>query len=96
MRPLVAYRTQLTVGRFDGAAKEVPLTRDLYSEHRKVEVRGPSCRWSGGRADRLSWRLSVSLHRATGEQGDVAAPAGVAAGIRRSAKRSDAASPRPH
>src|SRR5436305_14092001 len=30
VRPPVAYRTQLTLGRFEGAAATVPLTRDMY------------------------------------------------------------------
>jgi alpha-2-macroglobulin len=38
VRPSVAYRTQLTLGRFDGATTAVPLTRDLYPEHRKVDA----------------------------------------------------------
>ena len=38
VRPAVAYRTQLTLGRFDGGRTAVPLTRDLYNEHRKVEA----------------------------------------------------------
>jgi alpha-2-macroglobulin len=38
VRPAVAYRTQLTLGRIDDTAAEVVLTRDLYSEQRKVEA----------------------------------------------------------
>jgi uncharacterized protein YfaS (alpha-2-macroglobulin family) len=38
VRPAVAYRTQLTLGRFEGAANTVPLTRDMYAEHRKVDA----------------------------------------------------------
>jgi uncharacterized protein YfaS (alpha-2-macroglobulin family) len=38
VRPAVAYRTQLTLGRFDGVRTTVPLTRDMYPEHRKVEA----------------------------------------------------------
>ena len=38
MRPAVAFRTQLTLGRVDGASATAPLTRDLYSEQRKVEA----------------------------------------------------------
>src|SRR5207249_7372740 len=38
VRPAVPYRTQLTLGRIDGAAAEAVLTRDLYSEQRKVET----------------------------------------------------------
>jgi len=49
VRPAVAYRTQLTLGRFEGATTAVPLTRDLYVEKRKVEAACRQCRWSGGR-----------------------------------------------
>jgi alpha-2-macroglobulin len=38
VRPAVAYRTQLTLGRFEGSRKDIPLTRDLYTEKRKVEA----------------------------------------------------------
>jgi uncharacterized protein YfaS (alpha-2-macroglobulin family) len=38
VRPAVAYRTQLTLGRFEGAASTVTLTRDMYLEHRKVNA----------------------------------------------------------
>lgn len=38
VRPPVAYRTQLTLGRVDGSKTLSPLTRDLYSERRKVEA----------------------------------------------------------
>jgi len=38
VRPAVAYRTQLTLGRFDGASTTTPLTRDLYTELRKVDA----------------------------------------------------------
>lgn len=38
VRPAVAYRTQLTLGRFNGASAAAPLTRDVYSEHRVVEA----------------------------------------------------------
>jgi len=38
VRPAVAYRTQLTLGRFEGATSAVPLTRDMYVEKRKVEA----------------------------------------------------------
>ena len=38
VRPAIAYRTQLTLGRFDGANTTVPLRRDLYPEHRSVEA----------------------------------------------------------
>jgi uncharacterized protein YfaS (alpha-2-macroglobulin family) len=37
VRPPVAFRTQLTVGRFDGAKATTPVTRELYEEYRKVE-----------------------------------------------------------
>jgi uncharacterized protein YfaS (alpha-2-macroglobulin family) len=36
VRPPVAYRTQLTLGRFTNSRQAVPLTRDMYSEHRSV------------------------------------------------------------
>ncbi|MBV8902259.1 MAG: alpha-2-macroglobulin family protein, partial [Acidobacteriia bacterium] len=36
VRPAVAYRTQLTLGRFEGGRKDVPLTRELYPQMRKV------------------------------------------------------------
>jgi len=50
VRPLVAYRTQLTVGRFDSSSKEVSFTRDLYSEHRQVEAAASFLPlvWGGG------------------------------------------------
>jgi uncharacterized protein YfaS (alpha-2-macroglobulin family) len=38
VRPAVAYRTQLTLGRFEGARNVTPLNRDMYSEKRTVEV----------------------------------------------------------
>ena len=38
VRPAIAYRTQLTLGRFDGANTTVPLKRDLYTERRSVEA----------------------------------------------------------
>ncbi len=38
VRPAVAFRTQLTLGRVDGSAADVTLTRALYSERRKVEA----------------------------------------------------------
>ena len=38
VRPAVAFRTQLTLGRVDGNSIVAPLTRDLYSEQRKVEA----------------------------------------------------------
>jgi alpha-2-macroglobulin len=38
VRPAVAYRTQLTLGRFEGARASVPLRRNLYVENRKVEA----------------------------------------------------------
>lgn len=42
VRPAVPFRTQLTLGRFDNAKADVPLTRDLYSENRKVEAAASS------------------------------------------------------
>ena len=38
VRPAVVYRSQLTLGRFEGATATAPLTRDLYSEKRTVEA----------------------------------------------------------
>jgi len=38
VRPAVAYRTHLTLGRFEGGRAVVPLTRDLYTEKRKVDA----------------------------------------------------------
>ena len=38
VRPSVAYRTQLTLGRFDSPGTTVRLTRDLYNENRNVEA----------------------------------------------------------
>jgi alpha-2-macroglobulin len=38
VRPPVAYRTQLTLGRVDGASATAPLTRDMYPERRRVEA----------------------------------------------------------
>jgi uncharacterized protein YfaS (alpha-2-macroglobulin family) len=38
VRPAIAYRTQLTLGRFDGASTTVALKRDLYPELRSVEA----------------------------------------------------------
>ena len=38
VRPAVPYRTQLTVGRVNGSTAEAALTRDLYTEQRKVEA----------------------------------------------------------
>jgi uncharacterized protein YfaS (alpha-2-macroglobulin family) len=38
VRPPVAYRTQLTLGRFEGSSTTVPLTRDMYPERRTAEA----------------------------------------------------------
>ena len=38
IRPASPYRTQVTLGRVDGSSATAPLTRDLYSEQRKVEA----------------------------------------------------------
>jgi hypothetical protein len=38
VRPLVAYRTQLSIGRFTNSRAAVPLTRDVYSEKRQVQA----------------------------------------------------------
>jgi len=38
VRPAVAYRTQLTLGRFDGSGAAVPLKRNMYTERRTVEA----------------------------------------------------------
>jgi uncharacterized protein YfaS (alpha-2-macroglobulin family) len=38
VRPAIAYRTQLTLGRFDSASTAVPLKRELYPERRSVEA----------------------------------------------------------
>jgi uncharacterized protein YfaS (alpha-2-macroglobulin family) len=38
VRPAVAYRTQLTLGRVDNASAIAPLTRDLHAERRTVEA----------------------------------------------------------
>jgi alpha-2-macroglobulin len=38
VRPATAFRTQLTLGRVDGASATAPLARDMYSERRKVEA----------------------------------------------------------
>jgi uncharacterized protein YfaS (alpha-2-macroglobulin family) len=38
VRPAVAFRTQLTLGRVDGPSATTPLTREMFSEQRKVEA----------------------------------------------------------
>jgi hypothetical protein len=38
VRPAVAYRTQLTLGRFDSASTTVALKRDMYPERRTVDA----------------------------------------------------------
>jgi hypothetical protein len=38
VRPAVAYRTQLTLGRMDGASAVTTLTRDMYSQLRTVQA----------------------------------------------------------
>ena len=38
MRPAIAYRTQLTLGRVDNAAATAALARDMFSERRTVEA----------------------------------------------------------
>jgi uncharacterized protein YfaS (alpha-2-macroglobulin family) len=38
VRPAVAYRTQLTLGRFAGGNSTVPLTRDMYPAKRRVNA----------------------------------------------------------
>ena len=38
VRPAVAYRTQLTLGRFENGRTAVSLTREMYNENRKVQA----------------------------------------------------------
>ena len=38
IRPAAAFRTELTLGRIDGASAVVPMTRSLYSDKRVVEA----------------------------------------------------------
>jgi uncharacterized protein YfaS (alpha-2-macroglobulin family) len=38
VRPAIAYRTQLTLGRFDGSSATAPVKRDLYTELRSVQA----------------------------------------------------------
>jgi uncharacterized protein YfaS (alpha-2-macroglobulin family) len=38
VRPAIAYRTQLTLGRVDGATATATLTRDMFTERRTVEA----------------------------------------------------------
>jgi alpha-2-macroglobulin len=38
VRPAIAFRTQLTLGKFDGANTSVPLKRNLYFERRSVQA----------------------------------------------------------
>jgi hypothetical protein len=38
VRPAIAYRTQLILGRFTGATSTVPLKRDIYPEQRQVQA----------------------------------------------------------
>lgn len=38
IRPAVAYRTQLTLGRFENGKTAIPLARNMYNEQRKVEA----------------------------------------------------------
>jgi hypothetical protein len=38
VRPAIAYRTQLTLGRFDSVSATIEIKRDLYSERRTVEA----------------------------------------------------------
>ena len=38
VRPAVAYRTQLTLGRVDNANATAPISRDMYTERRNVEA----------------------------------------------------------
>jgi len=38
VRPAVAYRTQLNLGRFEGSGTDVPVTRQMYNEKRRVEA----------------------------------------------------------
>jgi alpha-2-macroglobulin len=38
VRPPIAFRTQLTLGRMTGSSQNAPLTRDLYRERRTVEA----------------------------------------------------------
>jgi uncharacterized protein YfaS (alpha-2-macroglobulin family) len=50
IRPAVSFRTQLTLGRVDGATAEAPLTREMYSERRKVDaaISNVPLAWSRG------------------------------------------------
>jgi alpha-2-macroglobulin len=50
VRPAIAYRTQLTLGRFDGASTTVPLKRDLYPNSGRWKLPFPRSRWFGARA----------------------------------------------
>ena len=38
VRPAVPYRTQVTLGRVDGATTATPLTRDMFPEQRRVQA----------------------------------------------------------
>ncbi len=50
VRPAIAYRTQLTLGHFDGGSTTVPLKRNMYPERRTVEasVSAVPLVWGGG------------------------------------------------
>ena len=83
MRPAVAFRTQLTLGRVDGA------TRDRDADARSVQraAHGRSRRLDaaaglGTGSDGVSRQLRVLVHRATGQQGHVGAAPDDAAGVR--------------
>ena len=75
VRPAAAFRTQLTLGRVDGAGATAPLTRDLYSAAAKGR-RGGFRRAAGlgpGTCRRISMHYEYTLHRAAASAGDVAA-----------------------
>ena len=92
VRPAVAYRTQLTLGRYNAAQTvEIPLPRDMYPEQRTWRQPNPCSRWSGAQG-LTAWLgcISLSVHGATGEQRDGGAAADFAAGVRIWCSSSDA------
>ncbi len=84
VRPAIAYRTQLTLGRFDGAERHrASQARSLPRAPVGGSLRFRAPAGLGRRSGRLSRFVSLSLHRTTGQQGIRCAAARLPAGVRR-------------
>ncbi len=68
VRPALAYRTQLTLGRLDSGSTTVAIKRDMLPEMRSVQasISALPLVW-GERPGRVSRYVSLSMHRTVGE-----------------------------